>query len=88
MFNEVFLTDVFVPDDAVVGAVGGGWAAARTTLANERVSMGSRLVVRPRRRARPRRSWADLGAADPVDVDHVGGLLADGPGPRRPRRSA
>jgi alkylation response protein AidB-like acyl-CoA dehydrogenase len=39
MFNEVFLADVFVPDDAVVGAVGGGWAAARTTLANERVSM-------------------------------------------------
>jgi alkylation response protein AidB-like acyl-CoA dehydrogenase len=41
MFNEVFLTDVFVPDDDVVGPVGGGWRAARTTLGNERVSMGS-----------------------------------------------
>jgi 3-oxochol-4-en-24-oyl-CoA dehydrogenase len=41
MFNEIFLTDVFVPDDCVVGEVGGGWRLARTTLANERVAMSS-----------------------------------------------
>jgi len=41
MFNEVFLTDVFVPDSDVVGPVDGGWPLARTTLANERVAMGS-----------------------------------------------
>ena len=41
MFNEVFLDGVFVPDDCVIGAVDGGWPLARTTLANERVSMGS-----------------------------------------------
>ena len=41
MFNEVFFNDVFVPDDAVVGAPGDGWRIARTTLANERVSMSS-----------------------------------------------
>jgi alkylation response protein AidB-like acyl-CoA dehydrogenase len=41
MFNEVFLDAVFVPDDQVVGAVNGGWALARTTLANERVAMGA-----------------------------------------------
>ena len=41
MFNEVFLDDVFVPDDCVIGEVDGGWPLARTTLANERVSMGS-----------------------------------------------
>ena len=41
LFNEVFLDDVFVPDDGVVGQVGDGWRLARTTLANERVSMGS-----------------------------------------------
>jgi len=40
LFNEVFLDDVFVPDDAVVGEVNGGWKLARTTLANERVAMG------------------------------------------------
>jgi alkylation response protein AidB-like acyl-CoA dehydrogenase len=32
---------VFVPDDAVVGAVHDGWRCARTTLENERVSMAS-----------------------------------------------
>jgi len=42
-FNEVFLDDVFVPDDCVVGAPGDGWRLARTTLANERVAMGSSL---------------------------------------------
>jgi alkylation response protein AidB-like acyl-CoA dehydrogenase len=41
MFNEVFLDDVFVPDDCVIGEVDGGWPLARTTLANERVAMGS-----------------------------------------------
>jgi alkylation response protein AidB-like acyl-CoA dehydrogenase len=44
MFNEVFLDNVFVPDDCVVGEVDGGWKLARTTLANERVAMaGTRL---------------------------------------------
>ncbi|HVN51923.1 MAG TPA: acyl-CoA dehydrogenase, partial [Acidimicrobiales bacterium] len=41
MFNEVFLTDVFVPDADLVGSPTGGWTYARTTLANERVSMSS-----------------------------------------------
>jgi alkylation response protein AidB-like acyl-CoA dehydrogenase len=35
-FNEVFLTDVRVPGDFVVGEVGGGWPVALTTLAHER----------------------------------------------------
>jgi alkylation response protein AidB-like acyl-CoA dehydrogenase len=39
LFNQVFLDDVFVPDDCVVGQVNGGWRVARTTLANERVSL-------------------------------------------------
>ena len=44
LFNEVFLDDVFVPGDCVVGDVDGGWKLAVTTLANERVAMsGTRL---------------------------------------------
>ncbi len=41
LFNEVFLDEVFVPDDCVIGEVNSGWAAARMTLANERISMSS-----------------------------------------------
>jgi 3-oxochol-4-en-24-oyl-CoA dehydrogenase len=38
-FNQVFLDGVFVPDDCVVGEINKGWRIARTTLANERVSL-------------------------------------------------
>ncbi|MDT5353442.1 MAG: hypothetical protein QOJ56_1974, partial [Mycobacterium sp.] len=44
-FNEVFLTDVRVPDANRLGAVGGGWKVATTTLNNERVAIGSMLGV-------------------------------------------
>lgn len=40
-FNEVFLTDVFVDDDCLVGQPGDGWKLAATTLSNERLSMGA-----------------------------------------------
>jgi acyl-CoA dehydrogenase len=39
-FNEVFLTDVRVPDDQRLGAVGAGWKVALTTLMHERLSVG------------------------------------------------
>ncbi|MFD3948814.1 acyl-CoA dehydrogenase family protein [Streptomyces albidoflavus] len=39
-FNEVFLTDVRIPDANRLGEVGDGWQVARTTLMNERVSIG------------------------------------------------
>ncbi|MEV7516921.1 acyl-CoA dehydrogenase [Streptomyces diastaticus] len=43
-FNEVFLDDVFVPDDLLVGEPGAGWKLARTTLANERVALSTDSV--------------------------------------------
>jgi alkylation response protein AidB-like acyl-CoA dehydrogenase len=39
-FNEIFFTDVFIPDADVVGPVDGGWTVARATLGNESVSIG------------------------------------------------
>ena len=35
-FNEVFLDDVFVPHDQLVGELNNGWAVANTTLVHER----------------------------------------------------
>jgi alkylation response protein AidB-like acyl-CoA dehydrogenase len=45
-FNEVFLTDVRIPDTQRLGAVGEGWKVAQTTLMNERVAIGG--FVQPR----------------------------------------
>ena len=39
-FNEVFFTDVRVPDTDQVGEAGEGWRVARTTLMNERTTFG------------------------------------------------
>ncbi len=40
-FSEVFLDDVLVEDADCIGEVGGGWAVARTALANERGAVGA-----------------------------------------------
>jgi alkylation response protein AidB-like acyl-CoA dehydrogenase len=78
-FNEVFLDDVFVPDDCVVGAVDGGWPLARTTLANERVAMSSGSPFG--------RGVEDvladvlaLGGPDPLLRDRVGHLVCEAHG--------
>jgi alkylation response protein AidB-like acyl-CoA dehydrogenase len=39
LFNEVFFTDVHIPSDALIGEEGNGWAMARDTLDNERVTL-------------------------------------------------
>jgi alkylation response protein AidB-like acyl-CoA dehydrogenase len=39
-FNEVFFTDVRIPDSQRLGKVGEGWKAALTTLMNERLAVG------------------------------------------------
>jgi 3-oxochol-4-en-24-oyl-CoA dehydrogenase len=79
MFNEVFLDGAFVPNDCVVGGVDNGWSAARTTLANERVSMGSGSSFGPGVEA-ILRLVADRGLDPPVDnvvAADVGALVAE-----------
>jgi alkylation response protein AidB-like acyl-CoA dehydrogenase len=41
LFNEVFLTDATVADNALIGGLNQGWAVTNTTLANERAGLGS-----------------------------------------------
>jgi alkylation response protein AidB-like acyl-CoA dehydrogenase len=45
-FNEVYFTDVRVPDSERLGEVGQGWKVAITTLMNERVAIGDRETPR------------------------------------------
>ena len=78
MFNEVFLDGVFVSDDAVVGTVNDGWRAARTTLENERVSMGSGSSFGPGVENLLRLALGDGHAGDALVLDRLGALLAEG----------
>ncbi len=77
LFNEVFLDDVFVPDDMVVGEVNKGWNVARGTLTAERVNLSTGWQLGadlPRLLA----LVADLGlAGDPIVRDGVGRMAAD-----------
>jgi alkylation response protein AidB-like acyl-CoA dehydrogenase len=47
-FNEVYMTDVRVPDGDRIGDVGDGWRVAMTTLANERTTIGGGGGAPPR----------------------------------------
>ncbi|MEW6642185.1 MAG: acyl-CoA dehydrogenase [Pseudomonadota bacterium] len=44
-FNEVYFTDVRIPDAQRLGAVNDGWNVSLTTLMNERMSIGARVAT-------------------------------------------
>ena len=77
MFNTVFIDDVFVPDECVLGEVDRGWEVSRNTLTNERVSIGSSEPP----------GMANLdgfvefireGQFDQIEQNHAGHLIAEG----------
>jgi alkylation response protein AidB-like acyl-CoA dehydrogenase len=78
LFNEVFLDDVFVPDEFVVGDINGGWPLARTTLSHERVAMGGGSSIGDAvERVVAHCSERDL-LADPVVATRLGALVSAG----------
>jgi alkylation response protein AidB-like acyl-CoA dehydrogenase len=80
-FNEVFLTDVRVPDEHRLGEVNGGWSVALTTLMNERATVGSEGAGPVAGALSPDRLAALMRATGAVDDRAVrarlGELLAD-----------
>ena len=70
LFNEVFLDDVFVPDDCLVAGEGDGWRLARTTLANERVAMATNKLDKSVERAVALASQG-IAVAEEVKVGHA-----------------
>jgi alkylation response protein AidB-like acyl-CoA dehydrogenase len=63
-FNEVFLTEVFVPDDCVIGAVDDGWRVSSSTLATERGTNPRQLVIHSQHLDELLRLAAGRGAFD------------------------
>jgi 3-oxochol-4-en-24-oyl-CoA dehydrogenase len=77
LFNEVFFDGLFVPDDCVVGDVNGGWRLARTTLANERVSLAADSAFGGSLEAIIAMAISEGSADDPAVLDALGRLLVD-----------
>jgi 3-oxochol-4-en-24-oyl-CoA dehydrogenase len=77
MFNTVFIDDVFVPDEMVLGEVDRGWEVSRNTLTNERVSIGS---SEPPFLASLDQFVEFLkdGQFDQIEQNHAGRLIAEG----------
>jgi alkylation response protein AidB-like acyl-CoA dehydrogenase len=77
-FNEVFLTDVVVPDSARLGPVGAGWKVAISTLMHERNSLTGPAVVGPGVADRLIDEAVDSGAWADTDVrDRLQHMLVD-----------
>jgi alkylation response protein AidB-like acyl-CoA dehydrogenase len=71
-FNEVYFTDVRIPDSDRLGAVGDGWRVAITTLMNERVAIGTNQIPRGGGAiAETVAVWKEMGHDDPYLLDEL-----------------
>jgi alkylation response protein AidB-like acyl-CoA dehydrogenase len=74
-FNEVYFTDVRIPDRERLGAIGEGWRVSLTTLMNERVSIGGGVMARASGPiGEALRLWAKRQDKDPVLRDRLSQL--------------
>ncbi|MGH3440938.1 MAG: acyl-CoA dehydrogenase family protein [Nitriliruptorales bacterium] len=78
-FNELFLNDVPVSEDEVLGGVGNGWKVALTTLAFERGSLAFSLSATARRilDALVDRAIETGASDDPVVLDRLAAFHAE-----------
>ncbi|MEY2448241.1 MAG: hypothetical protein QOH79_1717 [Acidimicrobiaceae bacterium] len=71
-FNEVFFTDVRIPDSERLGDVGEGWGVSLTTLMNERVSIGGQIAPRGGGFiGEAVKLWKKRGITDPAKRDEL-----------------
>lgn len=80
-FNTVYLDDVFVPDELVLGEVNRGWEVSRNTLTAERVSIGgsdSTFLPTLREFVDFVRDYRFEGQFDQVARHRAGQLIAEG----------
>jgi len=71
-FNEVYFTDVRIPDSDRLGAIGDGWRVAITTLMNERVAIGTNQIPRGGGAiAETVAVWKEMGHDDPYLRDEL-----------------
>ena len=78
-FDEVFLDEVRVPADCLLGPEGEGWSVAMATLTNERGHIGSASISLRRRLDRMAADLSAAGGADgAVARDSVASLVARG----------
>jgi alkylation response protein AidB-like acyl-CoA dehydrogenase len=70
-FNEVYFTDVRIPDAERLGEVGEGWRVSMTTLMNERVAIGGSVSPGGGPIGEALRLWAERTDHDPVTRDRL-----------------
>ncbi len=74
-FNEVYFTDVRIPDAERLGGIGEGWGVSLTTLMNERVSIGGTVAPRGSgaisEAVRLYKKYAAANGQDPVRREHL-----------------
>jgi alkylation response protein AidB-like acyl-CoA dehydrogenase len=71
-FNEIFLTDVEVPRENLLGEIGQGWQVAMTTLLHERATLGFALTTTLEVGVRKLLALVrERGADDPLTRDRV-----------------